>query len=120
MLQQNANGSVGWWKLPVGKKTGRLLGVNARKRLRQPNKQSAICDRVALARQYGAFLKAAKAVGQVSNTIRAASSKAAFIRSVLHTGNKKAKADNKSINSHRNLLNRGIKEWPTAGGGVDF
>ena len=103
-----------------GKKTAMLLVKNARNRLRQPNKQSAVLDRVALARQYGSFINDARADGQVSSKIRVASSKVAFIRSVLHTGNKKAKTDNKSMNSHRNLLNRGIKEWAKAGGGVDF
>ena len=102
-------------------KTDVLLSGNSLKRLRRRSatKQSSVCDRVQLAREYVAYAKAGLAEGQVRGKVIAKSSKAEFIRTVLYKSNKRATADNKSISKYCNVLNRGIRELAKAGGGVD-
>ena len=77
----------------------------ARLRRRTAIKQSAVCDRMQLAREYIVYLKAGQAEGQANSKIRASSSKAEFIRTVVFTNAKRATADNKSISAARNILN---------------
>ena len=72
-----------------------------------------------LARKYIVYVNNGRVEGQVNCKIRAKSSKAEFIRTVLYKGNKRVTADNKSISASRNILNRGINEFASAGGGVD-
>ena len=103
------------------KKTGVIFSGKALKRIRgrTTTRHSAVCDRLQLAREYIAYLKAGQAEGQVNSKIRASSSKAEFIRAVLFSKAQRATADNKSISAARNILNRGLRELATAGGGVD-
>ena len=44
--------------------------------------------------------------------------KAAFIREHLHTGSREHMADMKSVDAHRNVLNRGLRELAEECGGA--
>ena len=71
---------------------------------------------MSLARDFLTDLKAAVAEGQVNSKIRAATSKASFIRKVLMTKEaQRVSADNKTLCAARNILNRGLRELASLG-----
>ena len=90
--------------------------LQKRKRIRQ----TAVCDRMSLAREYIKYLNAGVAEGQINRRIRASTSKASFIRAKVWTSSQRVSADVKSLNAARNILNRGIRELKSLGCSVDI